>query len=76
MAVEIIVNKCINSKKNSDKNSKIALAIPEKDFYMGKNTVMLDAVSAKQRVRVPFRYLWLKFITGFFGLTLKKGVTR
>lgn len=54
--------------------SKIKLAIRKKELSMVRNRSLLDVVTAKQRMKVPFSYSWLKFKTGFFGLVLQKGV--
>jgi hypothetical protein len=63
MSLAILVNE----------RSKINLALKKKEFSMVIKRSLLDAVTAKERLKVPFRYLWLKFKTGFFGLTLLKG---
>jgi len=56
-----------------EKRSKINLATQKQEVSMIRRS-MLDAVTAKQRMSIPFSYTWLKFKTGFFGLTLKRGV--
>jgi hypothetical protein len=55
------------------KGSKIALATKEKEFSMARS-LLLDTVTPAQRMSIPFRFHWLKFKTGFFGLTLKRGI--
>lgn len=56
-----------------EKKSKIKLIARKKEFSMVRHNPIIDCVSARQRMRVPFRYRWLKFKTGFFGLVIKKG---
>lgn len=33
-----------------------------------------DRITAKQRLKIPLGYRWLKFKTAFLGLTLKRGI--
>ncbi len=55
------------------KRNKFNLAIKKQEVSMIRRS-KLDAVTAQERLSTPFRYRWLKFTTGFFGLTLQKGV--
>lgn len=50
------------------KRSKIHLATKKKEFSMVNTRSVFDCVSAKERMRIPFSYKWLKFKTKYFGL--------
>lgn len=71
MSTAIVTN---DTRFTKEKRGKINLATQKKEFSMVRNRSLLDAVTAKQRLSTPFSYTWLKFKTGFFGLTLLKGV--
>lgn len=51
---------------------KIKVAHILKELPMARSH-MFDHVRPEQRLSIPFRFRWLKFKTGFFGLVLKKG---
>lgn len=70
MAVAIVPNEHGFAKQ---KKGKISLVSLEKGLFMARSQ-LLDVITPKQRKSVPFRFYWLKFKTGFFGLTLKRGL--
>lgn len=72
MANAIVLQSFVFKKEN---RSKINLAKQKQEVSMVRRS-MLDAVTAQERLTVPFRFKWLKFKTGFFGLVLKRGVTQ
>jgi hypothetical protein len=58
-------------------NARIEFILRKKEFCMLKNlSPILDIISAKERLRIPFSYKWLKFKVGFFGLVLHRGVIK
>ena len=72
MATAILTND-VGLKKGF--RSKIKRLNEKKEFSMKKRKGSTsDIVSAKERLSTPFRYKWLKFKTGFFGLVLQRGV--
>lgn len=59
----------------SVKRSKINLAKQKKEFSMVKYRPMLDIVTAKERLSIPFAYRWLRFKTAILAKVLLRGVT-
>jgi hypothetical protein len=71
MSARIVTKKVSVAKRE---RSKIKLANQKKELSMVRNKPLLDVVTAKKRMKVPFSFKWLKFKVGFFGLVLQKGV--
>ena len=71
MANAIVIHSLVLKKED---RSKIKLAMKKQEVSMDKK--LLDYVTPKQRMKIPFAYKWLKFKTGFLGLVLARGVTR
>jgi hypothetical protein len=66
MAIAILTNEVRLTKRFSD---TIVVPIKKKEFSIMKlSRVPRDAVSAKERLSVPFSYKWLKFKTYFLGI--------
>lgn len=62
------------SRFTSGKRSKISLASQKKEFSMVNKRSMLDVVTAKQRLSVPFKYRLLCLKNAILGLILNVGV--
>lgn len=65
----------IDRSFTSENRSKIQLVPQNKEIFMAWSQLR-DVVTAKERLRTPFAFRWLKFKTGFFGRVLKKGDVR
>lgn len=71
MATAILTNELGLTKYFS---ATIEVPRRKREFSMMKRSpIIIDAVSAKERLKTPFSYKWLKFKTGFFGLVLMRG---
>ena len=72
MANAIVANEWSFTKK---KRSKLSLASKKQEVSPMVRRSLLDVVTSKERLSIPFKFRWLKFKTGFFGLVIRKGVT-
>ena len=66
MATAILTNEVRLTKRFRD---TIESPIRKKEFSMiNRRRLSIDAISAKERLSVPFSYKWLKFETYFLGI--------